>query len=100
MGGGSVGNVRPSTFVLQQRNINVLEKGLTGDAADAFGSLDEIVAGAAGLFAAKDIGEDEGFSELTGTHQETGAINIPIALQIHESILSSRFFGPAGGQHF
>jgi hypothetical protein len=37
---------------------------------------------------------------LTGTHQETGAINIPIALQIHESILSSRFFGPAGGQHF
>jgi len=78
-----------------QRNINVFEEGFGDDGSDAAGGLGEVVAGAAGLLATESVGENQRFSELTSTHQETGAVNGPLAFeihavfQIHECFLSS-----------
>ena len=76
--------------VLDERDVDVFEEGSGGDAADAFLGLYEVVTGKAGLFAAKNVGEDEWFGELTGAHQKTGAVDGPLAFYIHGA-----FFHPS-----
>ncbi len=78
-----------------ERHVNVFEEGLGGDALDASGGLDEVVAGAAGLFAAESVGKDHWFGELTGAHQKTGAVDGPLTFQIHKY-----FFHPSAGAVF
>jgi hypothetical protein len=79
---------------LCKRHIDVFEEGFGNYRYYAAGGLDEIVAGAAGLFATESVGKNERFGKLTSTHQETGAVNGPLAFQIHEGFLSS-FIGAA-----
>jgi hypothetical protein len=74
---------------LCERDVDVFEEGLGGDPAYAVRGLDEVVAGLAGLFAAESVGKDERFGELTSAHQETGAVDDPLAFDIH-----SAFFYP------
>jgi hypothetical protein len=73
-------------------NVDVFEDGLSRDAFYAVRGLDEVVAGTAGLFAAESVGENEWLGELTSTHQETGAIDGPVAFKIHGA-----FFHPSAG---
>jgi hypothetical protein len=42
-----------------ERHVDVFEENLPGDTSYAVSGLDEVIAGAAGLFAAKSIGKDE-----------------------------------------
>ena len=74
---------------LCERDVDVFEEGLGGDPAYAVRGLDEVVAGPAGLFAAESVGKDERFGELTSAHQKTGAVDDPLAFDIH-----SAFFHP------
>jgi len=74
---------------LCERDVDVFEEGLGGDPAYAVRGLDEVVAGLAGLFAAESVGKDERFGKLTSAHQETGAVDDPLAFDIH-----SAFFYP------
>ncbi len=83
---------RPMGF--RQGLVDVFEYGLGSDSSDAVGGLDEVVAGATGLFAAECVDEDERFGELTGAHQETGTIDGPLAFRIHKCFLS--LIGGAG----
>ena len=78
-------DARRST-VLDERDVDVFEEGSGGDAADAFLGLYEVVTGEAGLFAAKGVGEEEWFGELTGAHQKTGTVDGPLAFYIHSAI--------------
>jgi hypothetical protein len=78
-----------------ERHVDIFEDGLGGDPSYAVRGLDEVVAGPAGLFAAKSVGKDEGFGELTSAHQETGAVDGPFTFKIH-----SAFFHPSAGQVF
>ena len=71
-----------------ERHVDVFEKNLAGDPSHAVRGLDEVIAGAAGLFAAESVGKDERFSELTSAHQETGAVDSPLAFEIHKCFLS------------
>ena len=73
--GHSLGLVREC-----ERHVNVFEEGLRGDALDASGGLDEVVAGLAGLLTTESIGKDKWFGELTGVHQKTGAVDSPLVL--------------------
>ena len=77
----------------RQRHVDVFEESLRGDAPYAVGELDEVIAGASGLFTAESVGKDEGFGELTSAHQETGVVDDPLACKIHGA-----FFHPAAGQ--
>ncbi len=43
-----------------QRYVDIFKENLAGDAADTFGSFEEIIAGLAGMLAAEKIGEHEG----------------------------------------
>jgi hypothetical protein len=80
------------SIVLCQRDVDIFEDGLGGDTSHSFGGLYQVVAGTAGLFAAERVGEDEWFCELTSAHQETGAIDGPLAFKIHKY-----FFHPLAG---
>ncbi len=71
---------------LCQRDVDVFEEGLGSDALYAAGGLDEVVAGASGLFAAESVGKNEWFSELTRAHQKTGAVDGPLVFRIHGAI--------------
>src|ERR1700676_946927 len=73
----------------RERQVDVFEEGLSGDPSYAGRGLDEVVAGLAGLFAAKSVGKNEWFGKLTSAHQKTGAIDGPLAFHIH-----SAFFHP------
>ncbi len=73
-------------MVLRQRHVDIFEEGLGGDALYAAGGLDEVVAGTAGLFTAESVGKNEWFSELTGAHQKTGAVDDPLVFRIHGAI--------------
>ena len=73
-------------------HVDVFEDGLGGDAFYTVRGLDEVVAWAAGLFAAESVGKNEWLGELTSTHQETGAIDGPLAFKIHGT-----FFHPLAG---
>jgi len=73
-------------------HVDVFEDGLGSDAFYTIRGLDEVVAGAAGLFAAESVGKNEWLTELTSTHQETGAIDGPVAFKIHGA-----FFHPSAG---
>ncbi|MGA8539241.1 MAG: hypothetical protein WB566_07055 [Terriglobales bacterium] len=64
---------------LNQWHIDVFKKGLAGYPLYAVGGFDKVVAGAAGLFAAQRVGEDKWFGELTGAHEEAGAVDSPWA---------------------
>ena len=75
-----------------ERHVDVFEKGLGGDALYAVAGLDQVVAGAAGLFAAESVGKNEGFGELTSVHQKTGAVDDPFAFGVHGA-----FFHPLAG---
>jgi len=70
---------------LCQRDVDVFEEGLGGNALDA-GGLDEVVAGASGLFAAESVDKNEWFGELTGAHQKTGAVGDPLVFRIHGAV--------------
>ena len=61
----------------RERYVDVFKKGLGGDAEDAVGDFDEVVTRLAGVFAAKRVGKHERFGELTGAHEEAGAIDVP-----------------------
>jgi hypothetical protein len=78
-----------------ERHVDIFEDGLGGDSSYTVRGLDEVVAGPAGLFAAKSVGKDEGFGELTSAHQETGAVDGPFTFKIH-----SAFFHPLVEQVF
>jgi hypothetical protein len=69
---------------LDERHVNVFKEGLAVDAANAVGGLDEIIAGAAGLFAAERVGKNEALGELTRAHQKPGSIDGPLTFGIHE----------------
>ncbi len=47
------------------------------DAAQTVGGFDEVVAGLAGMFTAEAVGENKRFSQLTGVHEETRAVDGP-----------------------
>ncbi len=64
---------------VRERHVNVFEDGSGGDAFYAVGGLDEVVAGATGLFATERVGKNERLGELTSTHQETGTVYGPLA---------------------
>ena len=66
-----------------QRQVDVLEEGLSGDTSYAGRGLDEVIAGLAGLFAAESVGKNEGFDKLTSAHQKTSAVDGPLAFKIH-----------------
>jgi hypothetical protein len=68
-----------------QRHIDVFEQVARMNAADAFGGLDEVVAGLAGLFTTEDVGEDERLGELTGSHEEARAVDGPWAFHVHNA---------------
>jgi len=70
---------------LCERNVDIFEKGLRGDASHPVRGLDNVVTGAAGLFATKSVGKDQGFGELTRAHQETGTVNDPLTFNIHNA---------------
>jgi hypothetical protein len=84
-GGCFVGLIR----LAGERYVNVFKDGLGSDAAYAVRGLDQVIAGASGLFAAERVGEDEWFGELTGAHQETGAVYGPLVVWIHGGLVSS-----------
>jgi hypothetical protein len=73
-----------------QRHIDIFEQLARMNAADAFGGLDEVVAGLAGLFASEDVGKDERRGELTGSHNEARAVDGPCAFDVHKG------FHPSG----
>lgn len=73
----------------RERHVDVFEEGLSGDPSYAGRGLDEVIAGLAGLFAAESVGKNEGFGKLTSAHQKTGAVDSPLAFDIH-----SAFFHP------
>ncbi len=79
-----------------ERHVDVFEENLPGDPSYAVSGLDEVIAGAAGLFAAESIGKDERFGELTSAHQEAGAVDGPLVFKIHKYFLSP--LGSTGGR--
>ena len=74
----------------RERHVDVFEEGLSGDPSYSGRGLDEVVAGLAGLLAAESVGKNERFRKLTSAHQKTGAIDGPLAFDIHNA-----FFHPA-----
>ena len=75
---------------LCERHVDVFEEGSGGDPAYAVRELDEVVAGPAGLFAAESIGKDEWRGELTSAHQKTGAVDGPLAFNVHSALFAPR----------
>jgi len=74
----------------RERHVDVFEQGLSGDPSYSGRGLDEVIAGLAGLFAAESVGKNERFGKLTSAHQKTGAVDGPLAFDIHNA-----FFHPA-----
>jgi hypothetical protein len=72
----------------RERHVDVFEEGLSGDPSYSGRSLDEVIAGLAGLFAAESVGKNEGFDKLTSAHQKTGAVDGPLMFHIHSAFLS------------
>ena len=60
------------------RNIDVLEDASWGDAKDAVGRFDEVVAFASGVLAAEVVDEAEAGTELFGFDEEAGAVCGPL----------------------
>jgi hypothetical protein len=76
--------------------IDVLEDLPGGDAENAFGRFDEVVAFASGVLTPEKIGEGEGGGELLGFDQKAGAIGDPWGGCFHEclnSVLGAQFPG-------
>ena len=73
-----------------ERHVDVFEENLPGDTSYAVRGLDDVIAGAAGLFAAESIGKDERFGELTSAHQEAGAVDGPLTFEIHKHFFHPR----------
>ena len=85
------------SLVRGEGHVDIFKKSFGGDAADAVGSFDEVVAGAAGMFAAERVREEQGFGELTSAHQEAGAINVPRAFSSHHFSITAFAFGSCVG---
>jgi hypothetical protein len=66
-----------------KRHVNILEDPLRRDAKATFGRFDEIVSGRTGVFPAKRVGETKWFSELTGAHEKTRAVDSPCFFKVH-----------------
>ncbi len=81
-------------LLLDEGHVNVFKDGLGGNAGYAVGGLDDVVAGAAGLFAAESIDKNEWFGELTGAHKETGAVDGPLAFEGHIFLSLPKGGGP------
>lgn len=61
-------------------DVNVFEDVARGDAENAVGRLDQIVAPAAGVLAAQRIGEGEAARELFCVDEKSGAIGFPLGI--------------------
>jgi len=68
----------------RERYVDVFKKGLAGDAENATGHFDEVVARFAGVFAAQRVGKRERFGQLTGAHEKAGAIDVPRIFFVHD----------------
>ena len=66
-----------------ERHVDIFKESAAGNAANAVGSFDDIVAGTTGVFAAEGVGEDERLGELTGADEKARAINVPGILIFH-----------------
>jgi hypothetical protein len=65
-------------FVLHgHRNVNVLEDAARGDADDAVGRFNEVVAFATAMLAAEMVDKTESGIELFGIDQEACAVGLP-----------------------
>jgi len=91
--GHGLGEDARRSIILCQGHVDVFKEYSVRDPSHAVGRLDEVVAGAAGLFAAERVGKDERFRKLTSAHQKSGAVNGPLAFKIHKC-----FFHPSAGQ--
>lgn len=67
-----------------ERDINVFEQDATGDAANAVGGFDEVIAGLSAVFTPERISEDDRLRELTRTHEKASAIKIPVTFCMHD----------------
>jgi hypothetical protein len=70
-------------IAVAEGHVDIFEKDLCGNAANAVGKFDQIVADLAGMFAAERVAEAERFGELTGADEKTSAVNIPGTFCIH-----------------
>ena len=61
----------------EQGDIDILEDLTWGDAQNAVGRFDEVVALAAGVLTAENVGEGEAGGELLGFDEKAGAIGDP-----------------------
>jgi hypothetical protein len=79
-----VGKLLPGKLFLgKQGYVDIFEDLPGGNAKNAVGGFDQIIAFAAGVLTAKRIGECEGGGELLGFDQKTGAIGNPWAAGFH-----------------
>jgi hypothetical protein len=83
--------------ILGEWDVDVFEESLGGDATDAVGILNQVVARTAGLFAAQRIDKDERFGELTSAHQEASAVDGPLTFKILTFKIHNAFFHPGWG---
>lgn len=66
-----------------ERYINVFELSLRHDATAAQRCLNEIVARLSGMFTTERVDEGKRLSELTGSHDKTGAVDGPWGFHVH-----------------
>lgn len=69
--------IRDSFSPPRHGDVDILKNLAGGDAEDAFGRLDQVVALTAAMLASEVIGEAEGVIEFLGFHQEAGAVGLP-----------------------
>jgi len=77
-------NRRQRQFLGGEQHVDIFEKSTTGDATNAIGGFQEIIAGLSAVFPTEGIGEDERLGELTRTHEKTSAIKIPVTFYMHD----------------
>jgi len=68
---------RFESWIGKQGDVDVLEDLTGGDAENAVGGFDQIVALAAGVLTAENVGEGEAGGELLGFDQKAGAVGDP-----------------------
>jgi hypothetical protein len=79
----------PGVVGVGHRDVDVFEDLAWGDALEAVGGFDEVVAFLAAMLAAERVGEDKRFLELTGFDQKTSAVDGPIGGTAHGVSLAS-----------
>jgi hypothetical protein len=68
----------------EQRHVDILEDLAWGDAKNAIGRFDQVIALAARVLAAEGVGEGEAGGELLGFDQKTRAVCNPFVRCFHE----------------